>query len=91
MTMILERNHNDEIDEDDCATGEVKLRYSLYNHQSVLPKDRIFTAKSGTKVAVLPKGRSSAANSGTKVAFLLGMHRCRNFPLLFAPYSLFSI
>ena len=58
---------------------------------SVLPKGRSFTAISGTKAAVLPKGRSSTANSGTKVAVLLGMNRCGSFPLLFAPYSLFSI
>ena len=27
----------------------------IYHHQSVLPKDRSFTASAGTKVAVLPK------------------------------------
>ena len=53
-----------------------------YHHQSVLSKDRSFTANSGTKAAVLHKGRSSTANSGTKVAVLLGMHRCGSFPLL---------
>ena len=61
-------------------------RYSIsiffhHRHQIVLPKSRYFSANSGTKIAVLPKGRSSTANSGTKVAILLGMNRCRSFPL----------
>ena len=57
-----------------------------YSHhqQGVVPKDRSFTANSGTMAAVLPKGRSSTANSGTKVAVLLGMNRCGSFSLLFA-------
>ena len=38
---------------------------------SVLPKDRFFTANSGTKAAVLLKDRSFTANSGTKVAVVL--------------------
>ena len=50
-----------------------------------------FTANSVTKAAVLPEGRSSTLNSGTKVSILLGMNRCNSFPLLSAPYSLFSI
>ena len=61
------------------------------NIQSVLRKGRSFTANSGTKAVVLPKGRSSTANLGTKVVVLLGMNRCSRFPLLSAPYSLFSI
>ena len=56
-----------------------------HHHQSVLPKDRYFTATSGTKVEVLLKGRSSTANSGTQAAPLLGMDRYASFPLLFAP------
>ena len=60
------------------------------HHQVILPKDRSFTAKAGTKVAVLPKGRSSTADSGTKVAVLLGINRCGSFPLLSTPHSLFS-
>ena len=58
---------------------------------SVLPKGRSSTANSGTCAAVLLKGRTSTANSGTQAAVLLGMDRCGNFPLLFAPHSLFSI
>ena len=58
---------------------------------SILPKDRSFTANSGTKAAILPKGRSSIANSGTYAAVLLGMNRCDSFPLLSVPHSFFSI
>ena len=36
------------------------------------------------------EGRSSTGNSGTKAA-VLGFNRCGSFPLLSAPYSLFSI
>ena len=67
------------------------LHHHHHHHQSVLPKGRSFTENSGTKAAVLPKGRSYTANSGTKDAVLLGMNRCGSFPLLFAPYSPFSI
>ena len=42
-----------------------------HHHQSVLPKDRSFTANSGTKAAVLNKGRSSTGNKRTQVAVLL--------------------
>ena len=59
-----------------------------HHHQSVLPKRRSFTSKSGIKAAVLPKARFSTANFGTKVAVLLGMNSCGSFPLLFAPHSL---
>ena len=58
---------------------------SLYHHQSVLPKDRSFTANSGTKAEVLLNGRSLTANSGTKIAVLRGMNRCGSFPFLSAP------
>ena len=69
------------------------LRWYVYifiYHQSLLSKDRSFTENSGTKAADLPKGRSSTAlrNQGWG---LLGMIRCGSFPLLSAPYSLFSI
>ena len=37
------------------------------------------------------KGRSSTANSGTKASVLPGIIRCGSFPLLSAPYFLFSI
>ena len=62
-----------------------------HHHQSVLPKGRSITEKSGTKATVLLKGRPSTANSGTQAGVLLGMNRCSSFPLLSAPYSLFSI
>ena len=61
------------------------------HHQSVLPKSRSFTTNSSTKAGVLPKGRSSTANSGTKVTILPGMNTYGSFPLLSAPYSVFSI
>ena len=65
----------------------IGLHHHHHHDQSVLPKDRSFTANSGTKAAVLPKGRSSTANSGTKVAVLLGMKgavpsRCFPHPAL---------
>ena len=59
-----------------------KIILIYHHHQSVLTRDRSFTANSGTKAAVLPKGRSSTANSGNKVTVLLGMNRCDSFPLL---------
>ena len=62
-----------------------------HRHRSVLPKGRSFTANSDTKAAVLPKGRSFTTNSGTMVAGLLGLNSCGRFPLLSAPYFLFSI
>ena len=70
----------------------IKLRPHIYIYIiNVLPKGRFFTANSRTRAANLPKGSSSIANSGTYVAVLLGMNRCGSFPLLSAPYSLFSI
>ena len=71
--------------------GESFLAHHHQQQQTILLKGRSFTANSGTKAAVLPKDRSSSANSGTKVAVLLGMDRCGSFPLLSAPYYLFSI
>ena len=49
------------------------------NHQSVLLKDKSFTANAETKVAFLSTGRSSSANSGTKVAVLLDAVASRLF------------
>ena len=66
----------------------MSLRYVII---SILPKGRSFSENSGTKSAVLPEGRSSTTNSGTKVAVLLVMNRWGSFPLISAPYSLFSI
>ena len=65
--------------------------YIHRHHQSILPKSRCFTEISGTKAAVLLKGRSSTANSGARAAVLLEMDWCGSFPLLSAPYFLFSI
>ena len=45
------------------GTKDIKSNYLIStHHQTVLPKDRFFTANSGTKVAVLLQGRSSTAN-----------------------------
>ena len=63
----------------------------IASSSSILPKGRSFTANSGTKTAVLLKGRSSTTKSETQAAVLLGMDRCGSFPLISAPYSLFSI
>ena len=49
----------------DCG----KCKYHHHHHQSVLPKDRSFTANSGTKAAVLPKGRSSTATQEPRLQF----------------------
>ena len=54
------------------AEQVINIRLMVHHqHQSDLPKDRSFTANSGTKAAVLPKGRSST-NSKTKIAVLIG-------------------
>ena len=50
--------------------GKLIIPYIINNHQSVLPKDKFFTANSDSKAVVLPKCRSSTANSGTKAAVL---------------------
>ena len=62
--------------------------YYYYDHRTVLPKGRSFTANSGTKAAVLSKGRSFTTNSRTQVAVLLRMDRCGSFLLLSTPLSL---
>ena len=51
--------------------GRPRRRYEDNHHQSVLPKDRYFTANSVAKAAVLSKERSSTAKSGTIVVVLL--------------------
>ena len=60
-----------------------------HHHQSIQPKERSFTANSGTKAAVLLKGRSSTANSGTQAVVLLEIDRCGSFPLF--PHSTLSL
>ena len=70
----------------------LKMINHHYQHQSVVPKGRTFTANQGTKVAVLSKDMCSTVNSGTMVAVLLGINRwvasyCFPHPIL----SLFSI
>ena len=62
-----------------------------HHHQSVLPKDRSYTASAGTYTAVLPKADLPLQTQEPRLQFYQGLNRCGSFPLLSASHSLFSI